>query len=255
MKQTIATISDRLFRDEFSKEELVQLKQDKRVGIQRLLKKYERKLEREQMQRQHFEQMMTFENFQYDLGKQMVAGLDEVGRGPLAGPVVAAAVVLPADFYLGGLNDSKQLSKQTREAYFEEITQRAITYGVGVIHNQEIDRMNIYEATKKAMKKAIQLLSPIPDHVLIDAMKLDDLPCTSESITKGDQKSVSIAAASIIAKVTRDRMMEELHQTYPHYNFASNVGYGTKEHLEAVERHGICPYHRQSFEPIQSFVK
>ncbi|WP_138414870.1 ribonuclease HII [Aquibacillus sediminis] len=253
--QTITEISKQLMNNEYTDEEINLLKADQRVGVQKLLVKYEREQMKAEQQKQQFKEMSIFENKQYQQGKTYVAGIDEAGRGPLAGPVVAAAVILKPDFYLPGLNDSKQLSKQVRNQFYDMIVEESTSYGIGVIHSDEIDQLNIYQATKKAMKKAIQQLEPKPDHVLIDAVQLQDLLCTSEAITKGDQKSVSIAAASILAKVTRDNMMEEIHQNYPHYQFSSNMGYGTKEHIQAIHAYGVSPYHRHSFAPIKDIVE
>ncbi|MRH42242.1 ribonuclease HII [Aquibacillus halophilus] len=251
---TIVEINKLIDSEQFSEREIEKLKLDERKGVQKLLDRYEKQLKIKKQQESLFNSMLVYEKNLYKLGNNFVAGMDEAGRGPLAGPVVAAAVILKKDFYLPGLNDSKQLNKQTRENFFEIIKEEAISVGIGIIHSEEIDKLNIYQATKKAMKVAIQQLNPIPDHVLIDAVPLDNLPCTSDSITKGDQKSISIAAASVIAKVTRDNLMEELHNSYPHYNFASNKGYGTKEHLEAIIQCGVSPYHRRSFAPVKDVV-
>ena len=179
-------------------------------------------------------------------GFSLIAGIDEVGRGPLAGPVVASAVILPETFYLPGLNDSKKISEAKRELFYETIMEEAIAVGTGIVHNEEIDEINIYEATKKAMITAVAQLSQQPDHLLIDAMKLD-LPIPQLSIIKGDAKSVSIAAASIVAKVTRDRMMKEYAKEYPHYGFDKNMGYGTSAHLDALHAYGLTPWHRKKF--------
>ncbi|SFB20590.1 RNase HII [Lentibacillus halodurans] len=178
----------------------------------------------------------------------------KISRGPLAGPVVAAAVILPREFKLLGLNDSKQLNEETRNEYFTIIKNEAVSYGISMIDNQKIDQVNIYEATKLAMYNAIWQLNPAPDHILIDAVSLDQLSCTSESITKGDQESISIAAASILAKVTRDNLMKEIHKDYPAYGFASNMGYGTKQHLDTLTEQGVSPYHRKSFSPVHKAV-
>ncbi|WP_186577488.1 ribonuclease HII [Aquibacillus kalidii] len=250
---TIAQVSEMISDSKLSADELLQLKQDKRIGVKKLVEKYERQQELEKLEKEKFVEMMTFEQARYLMGDNYIAGIDEAGRGPLAGPVVAAAVILTEDFYLAGLNDSKQLNKRKRDYFFDYIKTNAFSYGIGIIHNNEIDSINILQATKKAMKSAIQQLDPIPDHILVDAVKLDELPCTSESIIKGDQKSVSIAAASILAKVTRDRLMEELDKEYPMYQFASNMGYGTKDHLLAIEKYGITPYHRRTFAPVSNY--
>ncbi|MUV39981.1 Ribonuclease H [Lentibacillus sp. JNUCC-1] len=164
--------------------------------------------------------------------------------------MVAAAVILPKDFRLIGLNDSKQLSASKREAFYQSIIQNATSYGISAVSNEKIDQINIYEATKLAMTQAIAKLDPQPDCVLLDAVALDNLPCPSEALVKGDCKSVSIAAASILAKVTRDRIMQQLHTEYPDYQFEQNMGYGTKHHLDALREKGSSPYHRKTFSPV-----
>lgn len=179
----------------------------------------------------------------------LIAGVDEVGRGPLIGPVVAAAVILPKDFKLDGLTDSKKLSEKKREYFYKIIKEEAISIGIGVIDEKRIDEINIYEATKEAMKAAIDNLSVKPEHILIDAMKLDlDIPTTS--IIKGDLLSISISAASVIAKVERDHMLYEIDKEFPMYDLKNNKGYGTKKHLEALKEYGITKYHRLSYRPV-----
>lgn len=196
--------------------------------------------------------LYKYENELYDKGLNFIGGVDEVGRGPLIGSVVAACVVLPRDFVLEGLTDSKKLSEKKRDEFYKIIWDKAIAIGIGIVDEKVIDEVNIYEATKIAMKKAISDTDIKPDHVLIDAMPLDiDVPTTS--IIKGDAKSISIAAASVIAKVTRDRMMYELDKIYPMYGLASNKGYGTKKHIEAIKKYGITKYHRLSFKPVSEY--
>jgi len=193
-------------------------------------------------------------NYKYELelkeqGIKLIAGVDEVGRGPLIGPVVAAAVILPENFKLDGLTDSKKLSEKKREEYYQIIKKEAIAIGVGVISEKRIDEINIYEATKEAMKEAINNLTVTPEHILIDAMPLElDIPTTS--IIKGDLLSISISAASVIAKVERDHMLYEIDKEYPMYDLKNNKGYGTKKHLEAIKEYGITKYHRISFKPV-----
>ena len=183
----------------------------------------------------------------------LIAGVDEVGRGPLVGPVVAASVILPVNYKLDGLTDSKKLSEKKRNLFYDILINDAISIGVGIIDEKIIDEVNIYEATKLAMKEALNNLSVTPEHVLIDAMPLDiDIPRTS--IIKGDAKSLSIAAASVIAKVTRDRMMYDLDKEYPMYNFKKNKGYPTKEHIEAINKYGIIKNHRKSFGPVTDYL-
>ena len=183
----------------------------------------------------------------------LIAGVDEVGRGPLVGPVVAAAVILPLNYKLEGLTDSKKLSEAKREEYYKIIMRDAISVGIGIKSEDVIDEVNIYEATKLAMIDAINNLKVKPEHILIDAMPLDiDIPTTS--IIKGDIKSISISAASVIAKVTRDHMMDELDKKYPYYNFKHNKGYPTKEHIEAINKHGIIKEHRKTYAPVKEYL-
>lgn len=196
--------------------------------------------------------LYKYEKELYKSGCKYIGGVDEVGRGPLIGSVVAACVILPFDFALEGLTDSKKLSEKKRDEFYKVIWEKAIAIGIGIVDEKVIDEVNIYEATKIAMKKAICDTNIKPDHVLIDAMPLDiDVPTTS--IIKGDAKSISIAAASVIAKVTRDRMMYELDKIYPMYGLASNKGYGTKKHIEAIKKYGITKYHRLSFKPVSEY--
>ena len=187
-------------------------------------------------------------------GYRLVAGLDEAGRGPLAGPVVAAAVILPSRCALDGLNDSKQLSEADRERLYEEITRRALGVGTGLATEREIDTMNILEATRLAMTRAIQVLSPSPEVLLLDAVTLPFITLPQRPIIKGDSLSVSIAAASIVAKVSRDRLMGAYHQRYPQYNFQCHKGYATSEHLRLLAAYGPCEIHRRSFRPVDEFV-
>ncbi|MGA6826630.1 ribonuclease HII [Nitrospira sp. NS4] len=183
-------------------------------------------------------------------GFRRIAGVDEAGRGPLAGPVVAAAVVLPVRCRLAGVDDSKQLSASERDLLYSIILERAVGVGVGSATSQEVDRMNILEATRLAMRRAVADLHPAPDYVLIDAVTLPHLDLPVRPIIKGDALSLSISAASIVAKVTRDRLMTEYHQAYPLYNFLSHKGYGTEEHLDRLARYGPCPIHRRTFAPV-----
>ncbi len=197
--------------------------------------------------------MKEFENELYESGIKYIAGIDEVGRGPLVGPVVTAAVILPRDFYDERINDSKKLTEKKRELLYDVIMENAVSVGIGISSEDVIDDINILEATKKAMIEAVNNLSVKPEHLLIDAVKLNvDIPQTS--IIKGDAKSESIAAASIIAKVTRDRMMVELDREHPEYDFKHNKGYGTKKHIEAIEKYGILKEHRKTFAPCNKYV-
>lgn len=195
--------------------------------------------------------------YEKELRKQgitLIGGVDEVGRGPLVGPVVAACCILPEKFSLEGLTDSKKLSEKKRDYFFEEIKKQAISYGIGIVDEKRIDEINIYEASKEAMKKAIRACDIQPEHVLSDAMKLDiDIPVTP--IIKGDLRSITISAASVLAKVTRDRMMMELDEKYPMYDFKHNVGYPTKKHLDAISKYGILEEHRKSYGPVKEYLE
>ncbi|UOQ43070.1 ribonuclease HII [Halobacillus salinarum] len=250
-KKTIQQIKEQIAASGLTNEEVSQLKLDSRKGVRTLLQQYERELQKKRTLRMAFYEMRQWEQKCFAEGKTCIAGIDEAGRGPLAGPVVAAAVILPEGFYLEGLNDSKQLSLAKREEFYTYITKTAAT-STGLATNNEIDELNIYQATKLAMQRAVAELPMKPDHLLIDAMEIRETACTQESIIKGDQKSVSIAAASVIAKVSRDRLMKKIHKEFPVYEFSSNQGYGTKQHLEAMEKHGVSPYHRQSFSPVKN---
>lgn len=198
--------------------------------------------------------MKEFETELYNNGINFIAGIDEVGRGPLVGPVVTAAVILPKDFYDERIKDSKKLTEKKRELLYDVIMENAISVGIGISSEDVIDEINILNATKRAMLEAVNNLNVKPEHLLIDAVKLNtDIPQTS--IIKGDAKSESIAAASIIAKVTRDRMMVELDKIHPEYDFKHNKGYGTKKHIEAIRKYGIIKEHRKTFAPCDEYVK
>ena len=199
--------------------------------------------------------LYKYEKELWKQGIHLVAGMDEVGRGPLIGPVVTACVILPKDFVLEGLTDSKKLSEKKREEFYHYIMEHAISVGIGMMDEKVIDEVNIYEATKLAMYQAVEKSKVKPEHVLIDAMKLDKLEMPSTSIIKGDAKSISIAAASVIAKVTRDRMMIELDKKYPMYGFKSHKGYPTKKHIEAIKEYGLIDGYRKTFKPISEMVK
>lgn len=202
------------------------------------------------LERVRLDGMREFENKYSDLA--YVAGIDEAGRGPLAGPVVAAAVILPKDIFLPFLNDSKKVTEKRRDVLFDEIKQNAIAYGIGIASNTLIDEINILQATYEAMREAINELEKTPDVLLVDAVHIPDINIKQVGIVKGDAKSVNIAAASILAKVTRDRLMAEYDKIYPEYGFASNKGYGTATHIAALKEIGPCAIHRKSF--IGNFV-
>lgn len=199
--------------------------------------------------------LYQYEHDLWNNGINYIGGVDEVGRGPLIGPVVTACVVLPKDFYLEGLTDSKKLTEKKRDIFYDYIMEHALAVSVGMMDEKVIDEVNIYEATKLAMYQAINNCPIKPEHVLIDAMKLENLDIPSTSIIKGDAKSVTIAAASVIAKVTRDRMMIELDKKYPMYGFKSHKGYPTKKHVEAILKYGLIDGYRKTFKPISEIIK
>jgi len=233
---------------------LTELEQDSRSGVIQAIAKRKREIQKRLDEDERLEGMLAYEKECYARGMELIAGVDEVGRGPLAGPVVAAAVILPKACKIPGLNDSKKIPKSKHKEIYEVVLQNAIAIGIGVKDNQVIDQVNIYEATKLAMMEAIGQLEPQPQHLLIDAMRLD-LPISQTSIIKGDANSLSIAAASIVAKVTRDQMMEEFDKEYPGYDFAQNAGYGTAKHLAGLDKLGVTPIHRRSFEPVKSMCE
>jgi len=190
------------------------------------------------------------------LGYKSIAGIDEAGRGPLAGPVVAAACLLPKGLLIPGVDDSKKLTHLQRERLYEMLMgDKRIVFGVGIVHHEEIDRINIYQATIAAMLQAVSALSLIPDYLLVDGMNLPHPSIQCMKIVGGDALSLPIAAASIIAKVTRDRLMCDYHQQWPEYGFDGHKGYGTARHLDAIQQHGPCPIHRRSFEPLKGLSK
>jgi len=232
----------------------LELEKDNRSGVQKEISKRKKAIQAELDEDLRLESMLSYEKELYKQGLTLIAGVDEVGRGPLAGPVVAAAVILPKNCKIRGLNDSKKIPKKKHLEIFQAVQEQALSIGIGIMDNQVIDQVNIYEATKLAMQEAISQLSPQPQHLLIDAMKLD-LPIPQTSIIKGDANSLSIAAASIVAKVTRDQMMEEFDCEYPGYDFTQNAGYGTANHLAGLHKLGVTPIHRRSFEPVKSMCE
>ncbi|WP_182102500.1 ribonuclease HII [Niallia taxi] len=251
---TIKEIKERLLSREAVDANLLQrLKVDERKSVQQLLKSYEQQVNQQEELKQKFIAMSQFEMELWNSGINHVCGLDDVGRGALIGPTVVSGVILPKDFYLPGLNDSKALSKKQLAEFYDVITAQAVAIGIGVVSAEEIDQLNIYQASKKAMQIAVQSLKITPDYLLIDAMEIpSDIP--QKSIIKGDQKSISIAAGSVIAKVTRDNMMKELGKAYPQYKFEKHMGYPTQEHLQAIKKYGILPEHRKSFGPVKEII-
>lgn len=216
-------------------------------AVDKLIAKYEKRKLAQEKEIERLIQMSKYEREAYLQGFQYVAGVDEAGRGPLAGPVVAACVMLPEDCLIEDLDDSKKLSASQREKLYEIIVEKAISMGIGMVDEKCIDDMNILNATKLAMKNAIGQIKPRPDMLLIDAVSLKDVDIAQLPIIKGDALSISIAAASIIAKVTRDRLITEADCIYPQYGFKKHKGYGTEEHINAIKKYGICPIHRVSF--------
>lgn len=227
------------------KDEIDRFKGDDRSSVKKLIEKYEKNIVKYEKELDRIEVMKQFEKEYGHLG--YVCGIDEVGRGPLAGPVVACAVILPKDVDILYVNDSKKLSEKKREELYDEIMEKAIAVGIGIEDHNVIDELNILQATYSAMRKAVSNLSVKPDVLLNDAVTIPGVDIKQVPIIKGDAKSVSIAAASIIAKVTRDRMMVELDEKYPGYDFASNKGYGSATHIEGIKSQGLCEIHRRSF--------
>lgn len=231
-----------------------QLSLDMRKGVQTALKSCQKRIEKEQKRAEHFIEMQYYERLAYQEGASFIAGVDEVGRGPLAGPVVAAAVILPKNIEDLGFDDSKKLSASKREDIYRLIQEKAIAIGIGIVDADIIDKVNIYQASRLAMQQAVSELKIQPDYLLIDAMKID-VNTPQIGIIKGDAKSISIAAASIVAKQVRDQMMQEFDELYPGYDFSNNAGYGTPKHLEGLKSKGICPIHRKTFAPIKDYLE
>lgn len=250
--KTIQQIKEELQNaDDLQREELLDIyRQDTRSGVVNLVRKFDREKELILKERQRIEEMKVYENTYSHVG--WICGIDEAGRGPLAGPVVAGAVILPEDSQILWLNDSKKLSAKKREELYDVIMEEAIAVGVGYASPARIDEINILQATYEAMREAIQKLSVKPQILLNDAVTIPQIEIPQVPIIKGDAKSVSIAAASIIAKVTRDRLMEEYDKLMPEYGFSSHKGYGSKSHIEAIQKYGPTPIHRTTF--IKNFV-
>ncbi|MDD4494410.1 MAG: ribonuclease HII [Eubacteriales bacterium] len=249
-KEVLAYLQGLSIEDSLSYLDSLQHINDK-VYIINLINKYIRLKELRENEFDRLRTLWLYEKEKYAKGYSLVGGIDEAGRGPLAGPVVAACVVIPEnailDGLLEGLNDSKKLTPAQRDSLFDKISECAVSCGVGIVDSETIDKINILNATKLAMKKAVDAMSPKPDYLLIDALKVEQIPIRQQSIIKGDSKSASIAAASIIAKVTRDRILGEMDGKYPAYGFVKHKGYGTLEHINAIRKYGACPIHRVSF--------
>ncbi len=229
---------------------IVQYQDDTRSGVMSLIQKYQKKIQKLNAERARLENMRIYEHKYEDLG--LVCGIDEAGRGPLAGPVAAAAVILPHDCEILYLNDSKKLSEKKREELYDEIIEKAVAYGIGIVGPARIDEINILQATYEAMRKAVAALDPQPSVLLNDAVTIPGLKYRQVPIIKGDAKSLSIAAASVLAKVTRDRLMREYDKVMPEYGFAGHKGYGSQAHIEALKKYGPSPIHRKTF--IGNFV-
>lgn len=228
------------------------LKDDNRKNVQELLIRTQKKYDKELEKISEYNKRKIYENVLLNKNYKFIAGIDEVGRGPLAGPVYTAAVILNPEVDILGVRDSKKLSEKQREHLAKEIKEKCLCYSIGIATVEEIDELNILNATKLAMKRAIEKLEITPEYILIDALKLDEVSIPQISIIKGDDLSVSIGAASIVAKVERDSFMSNVSCDYPQYNFSKNKGYGTADHIEALKKHGACIIHRRSF--IKHFI-
>ena len=252
MSKSIAQIKEEFGKaDEKEREALYSMYDaDARSGVQKLIASYRKKEEALRLERERLSLMKSYERKYKDA--EMICGIDEAGRGPLAGPVVAGAVILPKDCEILYLNDSKKLSASRREALYDEIMEKAVAVGVGMASPARIDEINILQATYEAMRKAVEQLSVVPDLLLNDAVTIPQVPIKQIAIIKGDAKSLSIAAASVMAKVSRDRLMVQYAEMYPEYGFEGHKGYGSAAHIEAIKKYGPCPIHRLTF--IKNFM-
>ncbi len=246
-ERSIADIRNKL-KDtplEYLPQETRKYSKDQRIGIQKLIEQYNGYYNKYLDELKRLDEMLVYERKHAD--RDYICGIDEAGRGPLAGPVVSAAVILPKDLRILYVNDSKKVNENKREQLYDEIMEKAISVSVGIGCVEDIDTINILKATYQSMRKAVDGLSIQPDVLLVDAVTIPMIEIEQEPIIKGDAKSLSIAAASIIAKVTRDRMMRNYHDLYPEYGFDKNKGYGTKDHIDAIRSYGLCPIHRKTF--------
>lgn len=255
MEFSVATIAQIVHwlevQDKVTEQRLQQLLTDQRQGVRRAAQQYQRRIDAQLAEQNRVAALYHYEKLQHARGFQYIAGVDEAGRGPLAGPVVAAAVILPPDIFLPLINDSKKLQAQQREILFTNICDNALAYGIGIVDNYQIDAVNILQATYQAMAEAVKQLQPQPEVLLNDAVHNPYLCHLAQvPIVRGDAVSISIAAASILAKVTRDRLMEEYDVQYPQYGFKKHKGYPTPEHYQALKQFGPCPIHRRSFAPV-----
>lgn len=250
---TIKEVKELLSSNDVTEAQLAELEKDPRVGVQKLIVSYRKKQAKLLAKKEAFLERFSYEKQFWQKG-ELVAGVDEVGRGPLAGPVVTAAVIIDHNFDLLEVNDSKKLSPEKRLQLYPKILSEAVSVGIGVKSAAVIDQINIYEADRQAMAQAVKALDVKPDALLVDAMNVPiDIP--QIELIKGDTKSNSIAAASIVAKVFRDKLMDDYDKIYPQYGFPRNAGYGTKEHVEALKKYGPTPIHRKTFAPVSDFFK
>lgn len=250
---TIKEVKELLSSNDVTEAQLAELEKDPRVGVQKLIVSYRKKQAKLLAKKEAFLERFSYEKQFWQKG-ELVAGVDEVGRGPLAGPVVTAAVIIDHNFDLLEVNDSKKLSPEKRLQLYPKILSEAVSVGIGVKSAAVIDQINIYEADRQAMAQAVKALDVKPDALLVDAMNVPiDIP--QIELIKGDAKSNSIAAASIVAKVFRDKLMDDYDKIYPQYGFPRNAGYGTKEHIEALKKYGSTPIHRKTFAPVSDFFK
>lgn len=254
-KMSIQAIKNMFKNNQLNNDNIQSLRLDSRKGVQQIVKQYDKQEADRAAKLALFNEKKQFERLFVQNEGDYIAGVDEAGRGPLAGPVVAAAVILPETFELIGLTDSKQLTETERNNYYHIIKQEAISYHIAIIDHQKIDHINILNATKMAMTEALTELKPAPHIALIDAVTLHRLPFPTKEVIKGDDRSIAIAAASVLAKVKRDKIMDEIAVRYPEYGFDTHKGYGTKQHIEALEKYGPSPYHRLSFTPVKKSVK
>ena len=231
---------------------ILEFEEDKRQGVKSLVEGFNKKYKNYLEELDRLESISSFEKEYYSKNYKIIAGIDEVGRGPLAGPVVASIVILPKECKILGINDSKKLSQVKREQLYIEILRNAIDYGIGIVISDEIDKINILQSTYKAMQIAINNLKIKPDCILVDALTIPNINIMQVPIISGDAKSISIGASSIIAKVTRDNLMKNLHKKYPNYEFDKNKGYGSQNHIEAIKQFGITEFHRKTF--VKNFL-
>lgn len=255
MQETSKMIRQRLLTLDYDEQTLAVWRNDKRGTVLQAIAAHEKQLQRQTAEKERLIKLLAYEKNCWNDGFRIVAGVDEAGRGPLAGPVTIGAVILPdKPWFWAGLNDSKQVSAAKRDRLYEEIRAQAMSFAVITVSAEEIDEINIYQAAKVGMERAIQALSITPQAVLADAMPLSLAGIKTISLIKGDALSASIAAASILAKVTRDRLMEKYDALYPEYGFAAHKGYGTKQHLDALYKYGPCPIHRRTFAPVKNIL-